>query len=379
MRAVEEAFRRNFDEGREVGAALCVFEGGEEVLSLHGGFRDAARQQPWDEQTIVLVWSATKAPASACALHAIHEAGLDLETPAAEIWPEFAQSGKERLTLGHLLTHRAGLCALDDASAKMLDRESVARAIERQRPQLAPEAGPAYAPRVFGFLLDEIVRRLSGGESLGARWRRVFAEPLGLDFWIGLPEGEHHRVATMLPPKPGPPAKADELFLKAFTDPTSLTRRAFASPSGLAAASAMNAPEIRSASLPAMGGIGSARALAKFFAMLANGGSWQGREYLAPQILGWIAAPATQGFDPVLQREMAFAAGFTRDPVDAAGKKIRAMLGPSTAAFGHAGAGGSLAFADPERGLGFAYVMNQMELGVLPHERCQSLVRALYS
>lgn len=297
----------------------------------------------------------------------------------AEIWPEFAQAGKAGLTFGNVLTHRAGLCALDDASAKMLGRDSVVRAIEQQRPQLPPEAGPAYAPRVFGFLLDEIVRRLAGGESLGARWRRVFAEPLGLDFWIGLPEGEHHRVATMLPPKPGPPAKADELFLKAFTDPTSLTRRAFASPSGLAAASAMNGPEIRSASLPAMGGIGSARALAKFFAMLASGGSWQGREYLAPQILEWIAAPATQGFDPVLQREMAFAAGFTRDPMDAAGKKIRAMLGPSTAAFGHAGAGGSLAFADPERGLGFAYVMNQMELGVLPHERCQSLVRALYS
>ena len=379
MRAVEEAFRRNFDEGLEVGAALCVFESGEEVLSLHGGFRDAARQEPWEESTIVLVWSATKAPASACALHAIHEAGLDLETPVAEIWTEFAQSGKEKLTLGHVMTHRAGLCALDDPSANLLDRESVVSAIERQRPQLPPEAGPAYAPRVFGFLLDEIVRRLAGGESLGARWRRVFAEPLGLDFWIGLPESEHHRVATMLAPKPGPPAKADELFLKAFTNSSSLTRRAFASPAGLAAASAMNAPEVRSASLPAMGGIGSARALAKFFAMLASGGTCQGREFLNPEILDWIAGPATQGFDPVLQREMAFAAGFTRDPVDAIGKKIRSMLGPSTAAFGHAGAGGSLAFADPERNLGFAYVMNQMELGVLPHERCQSLVRALFS
>ena len=108
-------------------------------------------------------------------------------------------------------------------------------------------------------------------------------------------------------------------------------------------------------------------------------GRWQGREFLAPEILGWIAAPAAQGFDPVLQREMAFSAGFTRDPIDADGRKIRAMLGPSTSAFGHAGAGGSLAFADPTRRLGFAYVMNQMELGVLPHERCQSLVRALYS
>ncbi|MFZ9920874.1 MAG: serine hydrolase domain-containing protein [Terrimicrobiaceae bacterium] len=379
MRAVEEAFRRNFEEGREVGAAVCVFKDGEEVLSLQGGFRDATRSEPWEDSTLVLVWSATKAPASACALHAIHAAGLNLETMVAEFWPEFAQSGKELLTLGHVMTHRAGLFALDDPSASLLDRESVVRAIERQCPQIQPNAGPAYAPRVFGFLLDEIVRRLAGGESLGARWRRVFAEPLGLDFWIGLPEIEHHRVATMLAPKPGPPAKADELFIKAFADPNSPTRRAFASPAGLAAASAMNAPQVRSASLPAMGGIGSARALAKFFAMLANGGTWQGREFLAPEILAWIAAPAAQGFDPVLQREMAFSAGFTRDPIDADGRKIRSMLGPSTSAFGHAGAGGSLAFADPSRRLGFAYVMNQMELGVLPHERCQSLVRALYS
>ena len=379
MRAVEEAFRRNFEEGREVGAAVCVFEDGEEVLSFQGGFRDAARSEPWDGSTLVLVWSATKAPASACALHAIHAARLDLETTVAEFWPEFAQSGKEHLTLEQVMTHRAGLFALDNSSAGLLDRESVVQAIERQRPQIPPNAGPAYAPRVFGFLLDEIVRRLAGGESLGARWRRVFAEPLKLDFWISLPESEHHRVATMLAPKPGPPAKADELFLKAFADPNSPTRRAFASPAGLAAASAMNAPQVRSASLPAMGGIGSARALAKFFAMLANGGTWQGREFLDPEILGWIATPAAQGFDPVLQREMAFSAGFTRDPIDADGRKIRAMLGPSTSAFGHAGAGGSLAFADPDRRLGFAYVMNQMELGVLPHERCQSLVRALYS
>ena len=379
MRPVEGAFRRNFEEGRDVGAAVCVFEDGEEALSLQGGFRDAARSEPWDDSTLVLVWSATKAPASACALHAIHAAGLDLETTVAEFWPEFAQSGKEHLTLGQVMTHRGGLFALDDSSASLLDRESVVRAIELQRPQIPPNARPAYAPRVFGFLMDEIVRRLAGGESLGARWRRVFAEPLGLDFWIGLPESEHHRVATMLAPKPGPPAKADELFIKAFNDPTSPTRRAFASPAGLAAASAMNAPQVRSASLPATGGIGSARALAKFFAMLANGGTWQGREFLDPEILGWIAAPAAQGFDPVLQREMAFSAGFTRDPIDADGRKIRAMLGPSTSAFGHAGAGGSLAFADPTRRLSFAYVMNQMELGVLPHERCQSLVRALYS
>ncbi|MFM8365623.1 MAG: serine hydrolase, partial [Verrucomicrobiota bacterium] len=125
------------------------------------------------------------------------------------------------------------------------------------------------------------------------------------------------------------------------------------------------------------GGIGSAKALAKFYAMLANGGKWQGRRFFREETVAWMSTKLGQGFDPVLQRETAFAAGFMVDPADAQGKKLREVLGPSLSAFGHAGAGGSLAFADPERKLGFAYVMNRMELGVLPHERCLSIVRAL--
>lgn len=377
MKALEEAFRRNFAEGREIGAALCVYEGGREVLSLHGGLRDTESRLPWDEETLVLVWSATKGPSSACVLHAVEAAGLDLDTPVAEFWPDFAQNGKESLTIAQAMTHRAGLCALEDRTATIFDHTGVVRAIEKQAPLLPPEAGPAYSPRVFGFLLEEFVRRLTGGETLGAYWRRVFAEPLGLDFWIGLPEAEHHRVATITAQKTAAPAEADALFLKAFADPSSLTRRAFGSPPGMTAASAMNSAQARSASFPGMGGIGSARALAKFYAMLANGGWWEGRTCLPPAAMGWIAGEAAQGFDPVLQREMAFSAGFTRDPVDSRGQKIRSMLGPSTGAFGHAGAGGSLAFADPSRNRSFAYVMNRMEPGVLPHERCQALVRAL--
>jgi CubicO group peptidase (beta-lactamase class C family) len=379
VKEVEAAFRRNFELGREVGAALCVFENGREVLSVHGGFRDARREVPWDDDTLVLVWSATKGPASACVLHAMERAGAGLETPVAEFWPEFAREGKAGITLGHVMSHRSGLYALDDSAATLLDHGSVARAIERQRPLRPVGEGPAYSPRVFGFLLDEIVRRLAGGEPLGAYWRRVFAEPLGLDFWIGLPESLHSRVATMIAPRAGEPAEADRLFLKAFNDPASPTRRAFASPAGFAIASAMNTPAARSASLPALGGIGSARALAKFYAMLANGGEWEGRRFFQPGALKSLSMPLAQGFDPVLQREMAFAAGFAIDPLDAEGRKLRSIFGPSRLAFGHPGAGGSLGFADPERKLGFAYVINQMELGVLPHERCFSIVRALYS
>jgi CubicO group peptidase (beta-lactamase class C family) len=357
---VEQAFQNNFSGGIEVGAGLSIFRNGGEAVSLSGGFCDTARTLPWSHETLVLIWSATKGVAAACTLHAMQEAGAGLHTRVVDFWPEFGRAGKESLTLAHVLSHRAGLCALEDVSANILDRGSVVRAIEKQAPLLPVEAGPAYGPRVFGFVLDEIVRRLVGGESLADYWRRVFADPLGIDLWIGLPENQNSRVATILPPRAGPPAVGDELFLRAFTDANSLTRRAFASPPGLSGISAMNNPQIRAASLPSMGGIGSAHALAKFYAMLAGGGVWDGRALFKKETLGWMSTRLTQGFDPVLQREMSFSAGFMMDPLDAHGRKIRSLLGPSPSAFGHAGAGGSLGFADPEQGVGFGYVMNQI-------------------
>ena len=178
MSGVEQAFQNNFSAGIEVGAGLSIFRNGGEVVLLNGGFCDTARTLPWSRETLVLIWSATKGIASACTLHAMQEAGVNLDTRVADFWPEFGQAGKESLTLAHVLSHRAGLCALEDASANILDRESVVRAIEKQTPLLPVEAGPAYGPRVFGFVLDEIVRRLAGGESLADYWRRVFAEPL---------------------------------------------------------------------------------------------------------------------------------------------------------------------------------------------------------
>ena len=378
MRAVEEAFEKNFSAGLEVGAGLSIFRGNKEAVLLCRGFCDAARSLPWRDETLVLIWSATKGVAAACALHAMQEAGADLHTRVADFWPEFGQAGKGALTLAHVLSHRVGLCALEDTSANILDRGSVVRAIENQVPLLPVEAGPAYGPRVFGFVLDEIVRRLAEGECLADYWRRVFAEPLGIDLWIGLPENLNARVATIIPPRAGPPATGDELFLRAFVDANSLTRRAFASPPGISGISAMNSPQIRAASLPSMGGIASAHALAKFYAMLAGGGTWEGRVLFKKETLGWMSTRLAQGFDPVLQREMSFSAGFMMDPLDGNGRKVRSLLGSSPSAFGHAGAGGSLGFADPEQGVGFGYVMNQMESGVLPHERCTSLVRAFY-
>jgi len=367
------AFEANFQNGAEVGAALTVWQDGREIFSASQGWRDAARSIPWTPDTLVLIWSATKGLTSACVLHALDRAGLDLPARVADFWPEFGENGKTGITVGEVLSHRAGLSALPNKTASFTDHEAVICAIEQQAALWPAGEGHGYGPRTYGFVADEIVRRLSG-KTLGVYWREEFGEPMALDLWIGLPEGLHARVAQMLAPRAG----GEDDFTRAMAVPGSLTREAFSTPAGLASPSAMNTPAMRSASFPSFGGIGSAGSLAKFYAMLAAGGEWDGRRYFSRRVLGWMCEPLTQGLDKTLCDETAFSAGFMLDPVDAAGKKRRSLFGPSPSAFGHPGAGGSLAFADPVNRIGFAYVMNQMEPGVLPKARAVSLVRALY-
>lgn len=373
---VQTAFEENFSRGVEVGAAVAVWENGREALCFCQGWRDGARRIPWDPGTLVLIWSATKGLASACVLHALESAGRDLETRVAEFWPDFGQNGKDRITVGEILSHRAGLGALDEQHLSLFDHEGVSQAIARQAPRWKAREGHGYGPRTYGFLADEIVRRLAG-LPLGSYWRREFGEPMKLDLWIGLPEREHARVAQMLPARAGCGDLEDD-FHAALADRDSLTRQAFAAPEGPAGISAMNSPTTRAASIPSLGGIGSASALAKFYAMLAQGGAWEGREYFSGRARAWMTTRLAQGQDKVLRVETAFSAGFMMDPLDEKGAKKRRTFGPSLTAFGHPGAGGSLGFADPENGLGFAYVMNQMEAGVLPRQRALALVEGLY-
>ncbi len=373
--AVQAAFENNFVGGREVGAAVSVWQDGQELVNLVGGYRDANRVEPWTPDTLVLIWSATKGIASACALHAIEAAGLGLETRVAEFWPEFSGGGKSGISLADVLSHRAGLGALDRTDLSVLDHEEVVVAIERQAPFAEAVGGPGYGPRTFGFLVDEIVRRLTDGVALGDYWRRKIADPLGIDLWIGLPSALHHRAAAMLPSREAP----SSAFISALQQPGSFTKKAFSSPGGLLAASAMNAPAARSAAIPSLGGIGSASALAKFYALLALGGVWRGRRIFGARAVDWMTTRLSQGFDKVLHTETAFSAGFMMDPLDATGNKLRRLLGPTLSAFGHPGAGGSLGFADPENAIGFGYVMNQMEPGVLPGQRAASLVASLYA
>jgi CubicO group peptidase (beta-lactamase class C family) len=369
---LKEILENNLNSGLEVGASVAVWRGAEIVAQVHCGYADAAKTKPWTDETMVLIWSATKGPAVACVLHALDEAGLDLSTRMVEFWPEFGGAGKDAITVGEVLSHRAGVSAIEDGEAMMLDHDSVVRAVEKQVRLWPSGDGHAYGPRVFGFLLDEMVRRLSGGETLAERWNRVFREPNALDLWIGLPAEYHGRVAQMLPPKAVGCPDGTDPFAEAMGDPSSLTRRAFALPGGLLGVTPMNSPAARSASIPSFGGIGTARALARFYSGLATG------EFAGAGVVAWASNALSQAIDWVLCVETCFSAGFMKDPVDAAGSKKRQVFGPNSAAFGQPGAGGSLGFGDPSTGIGFAYVMNQMQPGVLPGRRAVDLVAAVY-
>jgi CubicO group peptidase (beta-lactamase class C family) len=372
---IAELFEENFTRFGELGASVSIWQEGREVLSLAKGWKDRQETQPWDNSTMVLVWSATKGPAAACVLHACQEHDIELTTPVAAVWPEFAQAGKEAVTIAELLSHRAGLPAIS-VEAPVLEHVSVAAALAAQVPAWPPGTRQGYHPRTFGFLVDEVLRRIAG-VPLGEYWRTHFQGPLGLEFFIGLPAERAEEPASIFPAKTAPPK--GNPFYTAFLTASSLTSRSFSSPRGLHSVASMNAPEARMKGFPAFGGIGTARGLAKFYALLAEGGTLDGRQIFRPGTLDWMSRTLTQGEDQVLLMETAFSAGFMRDPVDPEGHKLRRNFGPSLQAFGHPGAGGSFAFADPENRIAFAYTMNQMEPGVLPNPKSLRLIEELYA
>ena len=377
-------FQENFDKFGELGAAVSIWQNGKPLLELHGGFRDARREWPWSEDTLVLIWSATKGLGSACLLHVLQEHKIDIERRVGEFWPEFAQAGKEKTTLAQLLSHQAGLAALD-RKVDVLDYAGVIEALEKQEPNWPPGSAHGYHARTFGFLLNELIRRIAGMR-LGKYWRKTFAEPLGLDLWIGLPEKENARVATMYAARAGkPPEPAG--FYRDLTRSGTFARKVFSSPRGLTAVSEMNKPEIRGLPFVSFGGIGSANSLAKFYAMLANGGRMEDRQLFTEKTLNSMTTTLSDGIDRVFQIRTAFSAGFMKDSHGALENLTaltgqvseRRIFGKSESSFGHPGAGGSHAFADPENKISFSYVMNQMEQSVLPNEKSLRLVGAIYS
>ena len=369
---LQPLFQQNFANFGDLGAAVSVWQNGKPLFDIHGGFRDAAREHPWTDSTLVLIWSATKGLGSACLLHVLQEHKIDIDRRVADFWPEFAQQGKENITIAQLTSHQAGLAALD-RQVDVLDYSAVIGALEKPEPNWRPGTAHGYHARTFGFLIDELVRRIVGA-GISEYWRKVFAEPLGLDIWIGLPQSENHRVATMYAAKTGKRPEPAH-FYKDLATPGTFARQVFGSPCGLNAVSDMNKPEIRARSLVSFGGIGNANSLGKFYSLLANGGrDREGRLIFEEQTMRWMKGTLTDGLDRVFQIPTAFSAGFMKE----AKNPTKKIFAGSTTAFGHPGAGGSHAFADPDNKISFVYVMNQMEQSVLPNQKSLRLVEAIY-
>lgn len=364
---LEEQFSKNFTEYGELGASLSVWKNGEQVLQLAQGWRDKGQKNIWNEQTLVPVYSATKGPASSVLLMLLDENGLTPESRICQVWDEFLD---KQATFAELMSHQCGLAALDEV-VDVYDFNEVINAIEQQKPNWQLGDGHGYHPRTFGFLLDKPVRILTG-KSLSEVWREKIADPLGIDLWIGLPESKYGRIATLYPGK----ASKEELqsgFYKEFNQIGTIVRKAFSSPKGLQGVHEMNTPKAWSAGLPAMGGVATADALAKFYQACIGQ-----LKCFSDDVREWMCGSQMMGDDKILCTPTHFSCGFQKDPIDTSGNKIRRHYGPSVNAFGHPGAGGSHAFGDPDSGISFAYTMNQMDLAVLPGAKSLGLIEKLF-
>ncbi|MFF7164305.1 serine hydrolase domain-containing protein [Streptomyces sp. NPDC008086] len=367
---VREAFVRNFTSLGERGAAVAVYRDGRKVVDLWAGTKDVDGTRPWEHGTAQVVRSATKGVAAAVPL-LLHQRGeLDLDAPVAAYWPEFKAHGKERLLVRHVLNHRAGLPVLDHplTPEEALDPHRGPEAVAAQAPAWEPGTDHGYHALTYGWLLDELVRRVTGrwaGEWLAAE----VTGPLGLDLWLGLPESEAARVGRtgrVDGPEPagGLRSRPKRSVTEAYDDPDSLTRRAFAA---ITPFPDQNDPAYLAAALPATNGIATADGLARFYAALI--GEVDRVRLFDPATVEAARAEESSGPDRVLVVNTRFGLGYMlHGPASP-------LLGPGS--FGHPGRGGALGFADPESGIAFAYVTNGFRKTVTADPRAQGLIRAV--
>jgi CubicO group peptidase (beta-lactamase class C family) len=357
--ALLDAFADNFSRGQETGASFALYHQGRLVADLWGGHADAARTQPWGEHTLCNVMSVTKAMAATC-LHLLVERGaVSLDAPVAQYWPEFAAAGKQGIRVRWLLDNRAGLPVLADDlwPGAILDWNAMTQALAAQAPLLPPGGAPAYHIRTAGFLVGELVRRVTG-QTLGQFFRAEIAQPHGIDFHIGLQDAEIARCAEFIPQRSG------TLLDAGLHQADSLVARAARQ---LPQPMDYNAEAYRRAEIPSTNGHGNGRSVARFYALLQAG------RILAPATLTAALVEQHRETESVMGRSYRQALGYLLNtPGDFA-------VGPGTRSFGLLGAGGALGFADPDRGLGFGYVENRMHAAMGLGERAPRLIEAAYA
>ncbi len=369
--AVADAFAVNFAEHGDVGAGFCLYVDGVEVVNITGGSADPATGRPYDDSTLQLVFSSTKGAAAICAAMLVAEGRLDYDEKVATYWPEFAAAGKADIPVAWVLSHKAGLASIDSPPPldEVLAVGPVVDALAAQEPLWEPGTRHGYHALTYGWLVGELVRRVTG-ESLGSFFRRRVAEPLGLDFWIGLPSQHEPRVAPLVPAPP--PSTPEEIeLMMAYMGPGTMGYRALTLDGvfglGGEAGLVWNTPEVHASEIPAANGITDARSLARMYA--ATLGEVDGVRLLGPDVRDAATECVTSGPDLTLLLETRFGMGFMLPD------EILPLAGPRS--YGHAGAGGSLGYADPDLGIAFGYVMNQMGGSLVGDPRTQGLTAAV--
>jgi CubicO group peptidase (beta-lactamase class C family) len=365
---LREALRENFADRGELGAAVAVVLEGKLVVDLWGGWAEEARTRPWERDTLVDGFSVGKGLVALCALHLAERGGLDLDAPVARLWPEFAAAGKEAVTTRTVLAHRAGLPAIGRPlpAEAMFDWELMTAALAEQEPWWEPGSAHGYHVNTFGFLVGEIVRR-AAGVGIAEYLEREIAAPLGAEFRFGLSPREQARAADFTFAAETMEASEEKRAAATVDDRAGaaiderrrlMLERAYWNPPGISGTEGtVNTPAWRAAVIPSANGHGTARGVAAIYAALvadaeALPGRPGSRRLLGAAALGEAITEASAGTDAVLGRPSRFGLGFQLTEPER-------PLGPNPRAFGHFGAGGSLGFADPDAGLGFAYLMNR--------------------
>ncbi len=398
---VRDAFAANFADHGEVGAGFSLVVDGRTVVDLWGGVADAATGAPYTEDTLQLVFSSTKGATALCANLLAQRGDLDINAPVTTYWPEFAQGGKGDIPVRCLLGHQGGLPYIDAPLelSDLLAWDPAVEALAAMTPLWEPGTAHGYHAVTYGWLVGEVVRRITG-KSLGTFFADAVAGPLGLEFWIGLPDEQQGRVAPLTnrglgrvdrpaeaaaaESEPGmaaenPVVEPEEgsgdlvAMVEQLLGPDSLLVKALGGAVSLpfVGEGVFNRPDVRAAELPAANGVTNARSLARMYAATVGPvDDVSTGPLLTPEQVRAASTTQTSGADLCLFFETTFGLGYmTASPFSPYG---------SVRSFGHAGAGGSVGFADPENGLGFGYVMNRMMANLSGDPRSQSLVRAAY-
>jgi CubicO group peptidase (beta-lactamase class C family) len=371
---VRDAFEGNFAKGLEIGASFSAYHRGEKVVDLWGGIADAETNRPWDERTLALVFSTTKGATAICANKLAQEGRLDVDAPVARYWPEFAAGGKADIPVKFLLSHQAGLAWVDGEMTfeEALSWDPVVDALARQVPHYEPGSEHGYHATTYGWLVGEVIRRVTG-KSVGTYFHDEIAAPLGLDFWIGLPESEEPRVAPLVGGLADPLLVEDpevRALVNEFLGPqTTLGKALFAPGRALSEPDVWNSRALHAAEIPAAAGIGDARSLARMYSACI--GTVDGIRLIDDAQLRRATTQLTTGPNRVLlDMDIQFGLGFMLR------SSVIELGGPRS--FGHFGAGGSVGWADPDADLAFGYVMNRMDMGLAGDLRSYELMNACF-